>query len=1170
MKARFLALAALVLGLASCQNDPEVDGFVTVGGEVDFQLAVSADELATRAGDSNQNQAGRDSAFGAIDYLQGSAQGDACVDWAEVDLRYTLEVYDYDKNEAYGDEFAPIKDRQVIVVDEYESVVFDLRLVPHRKYHFVVFADFIVDDKINDPAIDVNNPAIEVQRELGLRHTIGATLKDITIKADALNDEVADAYFATKDIEISNSATQDIELKRPYGKVRVIATDLAELNLNVDPGKVEVAYNAFHPNKFNALTGKASGVYEQEVYAFKYADDVLKSDLSEHVYTAGYDNRDPYSYENANGEVRHTHMTLFTDYILTADEAQKPYQFSMRVSDKNGKPIKTTHFNTDIPVQRNHLTTIIGNVLTTATEIEVTIDDNFANKDNWQDKPFYQTVWDGESMTVPAYDDVAKTYTIDEASDLAWLAAAVNGTLEETRAIAADSFVGKTFVLESDINLNNEPWTPIGTSANPFKGIFDGNNKTIANLFVDGGSESNKGLFGFTIEGEVKNLTIDNAKVSGRLNIGVVAGTPYTSKYTNIKVMGHVEVDGMAYVGAVGGKNAYADWTNVTVNVDKTSYVKAHSIENGNAYRTYVGGVVGFNGEGGHTFMNIRSNIDVKGSTCDVGGLFGIAHYSNKFKDCVCTGDVEIYAAEEAEEAQEIGGIAGVWHNENGTTVEFTDCVFDGELKTNIEGVEFYYGGLVGKPYSETGTGKLKLNGLEFDKNGVNFATINDALAVGNEYVMPYSLTGKAAASNAYGVTGINQVNGGTLNGAGYTLKVTGAGSTWGTAISTTGGTIKNITVAQGFRGIFVNHNSSNSEEVILENVVVDGPTYTISCDQGMNQGLKAFNSTFKGWTSYAGTIGEVEFTNCTFGAGAGNNFSRPYAVTLYVGCNFEEGHKMDPRAAVTFINCTYAGEALTPANMSELIISNAANAKFTDEKGNVIVNDIEDIKEAISVAGATVNVLAGEYTFPSSSVAEGVTIVCEEGTVFTGNSKLNIKGATVVGATFSNPAGTAVDQTINGKFVDCTFTGSNALRYCYAGDTCVFENCVFSGGVYGVHFDGGSKNVTFRNCEISGFNAFAAAIPLVTFEECSFVGNGTGYNGANLWGNAKFDACEFTFDGSTANEWIDCIKVDGEYSFDNCTINGVAYTAENYTAYDAIFSRNNATVNINGTDCAM
>ena len=94
----------------------------------------------------------------------------------------------------------------------------------------------------------------------------------------------------------------------------------------------------------------------------------------------------------------------------------------------------------------------------------------------------------------------------------------------------------------------------------------------------------------------------------------------------------------------------------------------------------------------------------------------------------------------------------------------------------------------------------------------------------------------------------------------------------------------------------------------------------------------------------------------------------------------------------------------------------------------------------------------------------------------------------------------------------------------------------------------------------------------MVTFEGCTFVGNGkSGYNGANLWGSATLKNCEFTFNGTTTYEWIDCIGADKAYSFENCTINGVAYTAENYTEYLAnIESSNEITVMINGVDCAM
>ena len=93
----------------------------------------------------------------------------------------------------------------------------------------------------------------------------------------------------------------------------------------------------------------------------------------------------------------------------------------------------------------------------------------------------------------------------------------------------------------------------------------------------------------------------------------------------------------------------------------------------------------------------------------------------------------------------------------------------------------------------------------------------------------------------------------------------------------------------------------------------------------------------------------------------------------------------------------------------------------------------------------------------------------------------------------------------------------------------------------------------------------------MVTFEGCKFVGNGkSGYNGANLWGSAKLVNCEFTFNGTTANEWVDCIGADKSYEFVNCTINGVEYTSDNYTTYSQIFSSNNATVKINGVDCAL
>ena len=206
--------------------------------------------------------------------------------------------------------------------------------------------------------------------------------------------------------------------------------------------------------------------------------------------------------------------------------------------------------------------------------------------------------------------------------------------------------------------------------------------------------------------------------------------------------------------------------------------------------------------------------------------------------------------------------------------------------------------------------------------------TINEALAKGEDVVLTgdIAVQSNETGSNGYGATGISQLNGGVIDGNGNDISVNAWG-TWDTAINTTGGTIKNLNVTGGMRGIFVNHNSTNFGKVVLENVTIDGTVYTISCDQGTNSGLEAYNSTFKGWTSYAATIGDVKFEDCSFGKGQGYAYCRPYAPTEFVNCAFEAGYELEAVAEVTFENCTIGGVALTAENLATLVTSGLANA---------------------------------------------------------------------------------------------------------------------------------------------------------------------------------------------------------------------------------------------------
>jgi len=533
------------------------------------------------------------------------------------------------------------------------------------------------------------------------------------------NKETYDAFYAHEDnLKIGNAAiNKTITLRRPF----------AQLNILTSQNDIDLAKKAGIEVKNTAVTVKK--IYTQ----MNLMNDAVVKE-SETAVTFGLNTPAEGTYTIDGTDYK----WLAMNYLLVNEQKMVDVEFTMEdTTVAAGQDNMLLRKYGSIHVERNHRTNIYGALITNPAIFNVKIDEEFFKPDY---DYFEADVWDGESATslTPALDengdeiyvnaegvvvpqgtsDAYKLYEIEDAADAAGFRNQVmgiaNGTTSEgvqkqlTRGEEAPNTFANAYIkLMTDIDLNWEEWVPIGNSTNKFQGIFDGNGHTIRNLQVSG-NNSYVGLFGFTTNGKIKNLTVENAKVSGYLGVGVVAGSPYTSTFTNIKVTGHVEVNGFAYVGGVGGRNAYANWTNVTVDVDNTSYVKANSVEGDTAYRTYVGGVVGFNGEGGHTFENITSNIDVEGSTMDVGGMFGIAHYGNNFVNCSSSGDVKITNAADAEE---IGGIAGVWHNQDGTQVTFTNCSFTGNLSVNVKGVDLSDNTIVGKPYSPSGKGSLWVNG---------------------------------------------------------------------------------------------------------------------------------------------------------------------------------------------------------------------------------------------------------------------------------------------------------------------------------------------------------------------------------------------------------------------------------------------------------------------------
>ena len=552
MKARFLALAALVLGLASCQTEPEgLD--VNVGGAVDTTITVSLPE-ATRA----------NSAFGAFENV---------VNTDEYTIRYILQVF-YKGYESGAD-------RHVIYSDG-KTVKFPVRLVPGRAYSFVAWADVVLQDgKTLDELTYVEDTT------LSDLHYNTAELTNITLRDWNAMDETRDAFTDVETLEYYGNSTISLQLIRPFAKLRVKTIDMAALNdLGIEPTTATVAYTTDLYSAFNALEGNVTG------------DTTTKTHTSFSI-TAYDDNENDKS------------MVLFTDYLFAKDEAE-PVNFTLTVYDQHGTElenvIKVNNFNTAIPAQRNYLTTISGNILTDGNNIKVEVESDFENKDYSTDAPYYVEIWDGKTIKAPAQDE-ADNYVIERGSELAWLAAAVNGTLPEdqTTRAAIDNFAGKTFVLTQDIDLGGNEWTPISMSTNlaggeTFRGTFDGQGHTIKGLYVR--QQEVAGLFGYVYAATIKNVTIEGANLySNHYAGGVVAWVLNTKG--NIKVpfvMENCHVKNSTIVSTpalingewdngdkVGGLVGYADINNEGAEIKDCS-VKNTSIK---AYRDF-GGLIGY------------------------------------------------------------------------------------------------------------------------------------------------------------------------------------------------------------------------------------------------------------------------------------------------------------------------------------------------------------------------------------------------------------------------------------------------------------------------------------------------------------------------------------------------------------------------------------------------
>lgn len=119
---------------------------------------------------------------------------------------------------------------------------------------------------------------------------------------------------------------------------------------------------------------------------------------------------------------------------------------------------------------------------------------------------------------------------------------------------------GVYFKLMSDIDVAEfltdenptQGWMPIGTEAQPFQGVFDGNNHTVSGLFINRTSHYT-GFFGSANGATVKNITLEFTSVAGGGSTGAFAGLFKGGSATNCQVVLSQTISGINNVGGFIG-----------------------------------------------------------------------------------------------------------------------------------------------------------------------------------------------------------------------------------------------------------------------------------------------------------------------------------------------------------------------------------------------------------------------------------------------------------------------------------------------------------------------------------------------------------------------------------------------------------------------------------------
>jgi len=241
----------------------------------------------------------------------------------------------------------------------------------------------------------------------------------------------------------------------------------------------------------------------------------------------------------------------------------------------------------------------------------------------------------------------ADTFKISTVEELAGLAQLVN---------RGNDFKGKTVVLVNDIDLTEwDNWRQIGgyvdivegdTAAREppfFSGTFDGEGKIVKGLHYGYDSRLYLGLFGYVLNGAVKNVGVVDMSLSGDKNVGGVVGRLVGGVVENCYSSGYMNTGG-GVVGAVDGGRVSGCYSSVRILNGSSGGVVGRLVGGGHVVSCYSTGDIGH-------MPSVSGMGQVSSEPSSVGGVVGIVE-DGVVANCYSTGTIR--------GSWNIGGVVGV------------------------------------------------------------------------------------------------------------------------------------------------------------------------------------------------------------------------------------------------------------------------------------------------------------------------------------------------------------------------------------------------------------------------------------------------------------------------------------------------------------------------------